>query len=254
MIGLVAHASAMSRLLAEINMERLQELQRFAEVGRVSAGLIHDMTSPLTAAILHLERDGPRELSSIRHARRSIRVLERYIEAARQQLCQQDNPTVFCAKREVYQAKYILQPLARRRHTDLRFSVRVNGCNLLGDPVKFQRIIINLVTNAMDACHEGAAPGKQFVRLIAVVNRQQLIIRVRDHGKGISDEQLPRLFKPFYTTKQPGGASGIGIGLSTVKQYVEEDFNGTITATSCPDKGTEFRVGIPLCPSDSMSQ
>jgi signal transduction histidine kinase len=227
-------------------MERLQELRRFAEAGRVSAGLIHDMTSPLTAAILHLEQDGHNGMSSIRHARRSIKVLERYIEAARQQLSRQEQqPVVFCMKHELRQAKYILQPLARRRRTHLKFNIRTDRSSLLGDPVKFQRIIINLVTNAIDAYQE-IRVDRPAVFVTARTEEKHVRLKVLDRGKGIETEHLPRLFEPFYTTKKLNDTGGLGIGLSTVKQYVEEDFGGIVTAASNKDDGTEFCVRLPL--------
>jgi len=246
LIGFLPHATVMSRLLAEISAEHLRELQRFAEVGRVSASLIHDMSSPLTAAILHLEQGGPRGLSSIRNARRSIRVLERYIEAARRQLCQQDQTTIFCVKHEVHQAGHILRPQARQHRVNLRFDVRVKGCNLTGNPVIFQRIIINLVNNAIDACQESAAIDRQSVKVAVATDKRCLVIRVRDRGKGITAEQLPHLFEPFYSTKRLSGVNGLGLGLSTVRQYVEEDFGGTIAVVSHGDEGTEFKVSLPL--------
>ncbi len=241
MIGLAAHAPALSRLLAEISVERLRELQRFAEVGRVSAGLIHDMSSPLTAAILHLEQDGP----SVRHARRSIRVLERYVEAARKQLRQQDCTTTFCVKREIHQVKHILQPLARSHQLNLRFSVP-GGHKLFGDPVKFQRIIANLVTNAMDAYEDAGSATQPFIWVAVSVRQPWLVVRVRDWGKGIAATDLPRVFEPFYTAKEPRAMGGTGIGLFTVKQYVEDCFEGRIGVTSSVGRGTEFLVELPL--------
>lgn len=253
MIGLIAHTTAMSRLIAEMSVERLRELQRFAEVGRLSAGLIHDMSSPLTAAILHLEQGEPNGLASIRHARRSIRVLERYIEAARRQLCQQNQATLFCVRSEIYQTKYILQPLARQQSIQLRFNVRTCGHKLFGDPVKLQRIITNLAANAMDAYRDKKGAGARSVKVSAYISQEHLAIRVRDHGKGIAPEQLPHLFEPFYTTKSPGRKSGLGIGLSTVRQYVKEDFGGIISVTSSVNGGTEFQVELPLGPRDDTT-
>ncbi|HET7060124.1 MAG TPA: HAMP domain-containing sensor histidine kinase [Candidatus Saccharimonadales bacterium] len=247
MIELIVNSPVLPHVVAEINMERINELQRFAEVGRLSAGLIHDMSSPLTAAILHLEQEEQRGLPSIRHARRSIRVLERYIEAARQQIRQQDRTASFYIKRELNQVKQILQPLARRQGISLRFRVPANY-QLVGDPIKFQRIISNLIVNALDSYQD--TDTKNFAPLIQVIvsaDSKWLDIRVKDWGKGITAGQLPCLFEPFYTTKQPRAISGTGIGLSTVKQCVEDDFGGTITLTSSATAGTEFRVTLRLC-------
>ena len=245
MIGLVfAHVSAMSRIIAEISVEHLRELQRFAEAGRVGASLIHDISSPLTAAILHLEQNNPDRLSSIRHARRSIRVLERYIEAARRQLSSENEPAIFNMGHEINQIKCVLEPLARRRQVTLRFATPTDKFELFGDAIKFQRIIINLVTNALDAYTNFSAPQK-CVTVSVKTCQEQLTILVCDRGKGIPAADLPRLFEPFYTTKQPGTTSGLGIGLSTVRQYVEEDFRGHITVLSNKASGTVFTVKLP---------
>lgn len=246
MIGLAVHIPLAYRTLAEMNVEHLRELQRFAEVGRVSAGLIHDLSSPLTAAILHLEQTDPQRQPSIQHARRSIKVLERYLEAARRQLSQQESATVFCVKQEFRQIRSILQPIGRRRGVCLRFDVFAGNCRLLGDPVKFQRIIINLVTNSMDAYSGFSTKTKPVVRTSLKIDGHDLVISVHDRGKGISGKQLPQLFRPFYTTKKLSAHTGNGIGLSTTRQYVEETFSGTIVARSDKKKGTELRITMPF--------
>lgn len=172
--------------------------------------------------------------------------MERYIEAARRQLCQQDSISLFCIRHEIHQVKCILHPLAKRRQIQLKFNVRAERCKLLGDPIKFQRIIINLVTNAMDAYGPDPTTPNPAVKVMIKIDDQSLVILVRDKGVGINTKQLPYLFKPFYSSKQPDSTSGMGIGLSTVKQYAEEAFGGTITATSNNTSGTEFRVALPL--------
>lgn len=247
MTNFIVHAPTISRwLFADMSVERLRELQRFAEVGRVSASLIHDISGPLTAAILHLDQEERLgNLLSVRHARRSIRVMERYLEAARQQLCHESPSGSFYVKREIDQVKHILQPLARQQHIKLRFHNRTASRHkLMGDPVKFQRIIANLVTNALDAYpRHQTASGQPLVLVSVSSNGNWLVISVRDWGEGITPSQLPHIFKPFYSTKQKSRAGG-GIGLATVKRYVEEGFGGSIMAASPADGGTEFCVKL----------
>ncbi len=246
MVELAAHLPVIPRYFGEMSVERLHELQRFAEVGRVSASLIHDISSPLTAAILHLEQEEHSGLSGIKHARRSIKILERYLEAARRQIRQEDRVASFRVKHEINQVKRIMQPLARQQYVKLRFDVRAD-CKLIGDPVRFQQIMSNLVTNAMEAYRDPASMSvKPLVRVLVAVDGQWLDIRVQDWGEGIKADRLPHIFEPFYTTKQPSAISGSGIGLSTVKRYVENDFNGRISAISSPNSGTEFRVRLRL--------
>lgn len=246
MVELAAYLPTVPRLFGEMSVERLHELQRFAEVGRVSASLIHDISSPLTAAILHLEQEEQSGLSSIKHARRSIRVLERYLEAARRQLRQEGRVTSFRIRHEINQVKRIMQPLARRQHIKLRFDLQ-SDCKIIGDPVKFQQIMSNLISNAMEAYQDPSTlPAKPLVRVLVAADQQWLVIRIQDWGEGIKADQLPLVFEPFYTTKQPSATSGTGIGLSAVKRYVEDDFAGRISVASSPSSGTEFSVKLRL--------
>lgn len=242
MIGIFMHVP-ISNIFAEMNIEHLRELHRFAVLGRLSASLIHDMSSPLTAAILHLEQEehnGPR---SVKRARHSIRIMERYLEAARQQLRSESNEVSFDAKKELEQLKPMLIPLARRRGIRLRFASSAQS-QLTGDPVQFQRIMTNLIINAMDA-YDGHLPSaRPVVRVTLTSTHQHLTIKVRDYGSGIPAEQLSHIFEPFYTTKPPRRTSGLGFGLASVKHYVEDGFGGSICVTSLPQNGTLFTVRL----------
>ena len=67
-------------------------------------------------------------------------------------------------------------------------------------------------------------------------------LEVRDHGPGLSDEALARLFEPFYTTKEVG--VGLGLGL-TISAGIVSDFGGTLTGDNHPDGGARFTLAIP---------
>jgi signal transduction histidine kinase len=231
---------------AHVSPDRLKELERFAEIGRISAGLLHEISSPLTAAILWLEQCG-NHTPYIRHARHSIRVLQKYVEAARQQIRRESNFRNFALQPELEQVKQLLAPLARRRGISLKFA-QAHGCELYGDPVKFQQIVANLVRNAMDA-YDTCSPGRSHkpVRLAIRVRYDRLIIEVDDRGCGIPPGQLDKLFEPFYSTKMSSG-TGLGIGLSAVKHSIENDFHGSIMATSSAGRGTRFTAEFLIIP------
>lgn len=232
-----------------INPDRLRELERFAEIGRLSAVLLHEINNPLTAAMLWLEQCGAQQSPHIRYARSSMRLMHRYVEAARQQLRPESRYRNFCVQEELEQAGHVLAPLAKRRGIRLSFA-SADGCRLYGDPVKFQQIIANLVRNAIDA-YDNCPPsrGHKPVRLDLRVCRDYLIIKVADRGCGMTDDQLKRLFEPFYSTKCPGG-EGLGLGLFAVKRFVEKDFRGIINVTSSMRRGTTFTVRFRLVPRE----
>lgn len=229
----------------EINIERLRELEHLAEIGRLSASLLHDISSPLTTTLLWLEQYNNRQSPHIRHARRTIRLLQRYVDAARQQVRREGQPQHFCLQPELEQVRRILGPLARRRGVRLQFASAA-GCKLHGDPVKFQQIIANLVQNAIDAYASSPATANKLVRLSITQSANYITIEVRDSGCGIAGQQLSQLFEPFYSTKQ-----STGLGLFTVKRCIENDFRGSIRVRSSRQQGTCFSVRLNRQPNDA---
>ncbi len=109
------------------------------------------------------------------------------------------------------------------------------------DPVRFEQILVNLLTNAA----KYTAPGGR-IDLTGVSDNNALTLIVRDNGCGISSEQLPTIFEPFKRETISRRSGGLGIGLSITKQLVEMH-GGTITASSDGlNKGSSFTVTLPL--------
>ncbi len=237
--------SERTRELEQAQLARVMELQHFAEFGRVSAQLLHEIANPLTAASLNLEQLNQQQSQAVRQTRQSLQQLERYIEAARKQLKSESQATVFSAQRELQQLLTVLHPLAQNAGVQLEVEQTVS-VKLFGDPVRFNQIVANLVVNAIDAYATTGhtASSKRILVSLSSSNRN-LYLTVKDWGNGITTDQLPQLFEPFYTTKLAAGR-GLGIGLSIVKQSVENDFAGSIRVSSSPTRGTAFRVRFKL--------
>lgn len=231
-------------MLDLVTYDKLRELQRFAELGRLSASLIHEISNPLTAALLNLELVD-QQSRGIRRARRDMKLLRRYVEAARQQVRQQSKPTSFCVQPQLGQLKHVVVPLARKAGVRLDIGV-IPGCRLHGDPVKFQQLVTNLVVNAIEAYDE-VRSRKQVSAVKVTLSScdSWLTIQVTDWGRGIDAEALEHIFDAFYTTKNQAG-HGLGVGLATVKRYVTDDFDGSITVDSSSRRGTRFTVKLPV--------
>ena len=104
------------------------------------------------------------------------------------------------------------------------------------DPSKLHRVLDNLVGNAVEAMPKGGV-----LNISADSSGKEIVIEVTDTGVGISEEEMPNLFKPFYTTK----LKGLGLGLIFCKRAVEAH-GGTITVESQVGEGSKFTVRIPL--------
>ena len=133
----------------------------------------------------------------------------------------------------------ILNYKTKKNNVELIFSADEN-IKIIGDPIKFNQIVTNLVSNAIDACDD--KENKEII--IDLIKEDNYIeLQIADNGKGISEDIMNKIFEPFFTTKDGGS---LGLGLSLIKKIIEESFLGTISVSSKLNTGTKFTVKIPL--------
>jgi signal transduction histidine kinase len=109
-------------------------------------------------------------------------------------------------------------------------------------PAKVNQVVLNLLTNAIDACNGG---GKVTVRTAPAEGGVE--IHVSDTGRGIDPAVRGKIFDPFFTTKPPGHGTGLGLSIS---YGIVQDHGGRLTFDSTPGKGTHFTVSLPLRPPE----
>jgi two-component system sensor histidine kinase HydH len=111
-----------------------------------------------------------------------------------------------------------------------------------GDGMLLEQVFMNLIGNAIEATSEG-----ETITAVTGVDRRngslEVFAEIRDTGKGIAPEEIPRIFDLFYTTK----AQGTGVGLALAKKFIEAH-GGTIAVVSSPGEGATFRVLLPASP------
>lgn len=110
---------------------------------------------------------------------------------------------------------------------------------VLGDEVLLRQAISNLLRNSIEAC--AAAGIEPLIRVHGAAEPPHLRISIEDNGPGIPADALPRIFKPFVTTR----AQGTGLGLAIVQKVIVSH-NGRIAASNRPEGGAEFRIQLPL--------
>ncbi|MCP1573811.1 two-component system C4-dicarboxylate transport sensor histidine kinase DctB [Herbaspirillum rubrisubalbicans] len=128
--------------------------------------------------------------------------------------------------------------------------VRIEGepaVLVMGDAVRTEQVLINLLRNALDAVEE--APRKCIcVLLQADPLSQQALVSIRDSGPGIADEVAPHLFEPFFTTKS--SSKGLGLGLA-ISSSIVQAMNGQLSAHNHEQGGAEFVVRLPLLKTEN---
>jgi signal transduction histidine kinase len=132
---------------------------------------------------------------------------------------------------------------AAQGHQQVAFEAELTNLpRVIGDPLAFRRILENLIANAVDSLQSQA--GRVSVST-SVVNREgerpMVRITVADTGRGMSADEVKRIFDDFYTTKD----GGTGLGLSIVRRLAM-DVQGTVNVESAPGKGTRMIVDIPV--------
>jgi heavy metal sensor kinase len=136
----------------------------------------------------------------------------------------------------------LFQPIAENNSVTMTTELP-DRCLVRGEPRKLQRMIANLLDNALKY-----TPSEGTVKVSLTLNKEQVTISVSDTGVGISEEDLPHIFKRFYTcNKRTQPQHGTGLGLSLVRA-IARSHGGHVNVTSHPGKGSTFTVTLPRMP------
>lgn len=239
------------KALVEAQAE-LTKASRAATVGALSASLAHELNQPLGAIMLNaqtvlrwLDRNPP-DLSAVRRsAERIIRDSDRASE-----IMQNTRNMLNRAKRKVQQINLtdlVRETIALMEHDLQRSTTQVTIINnwrwpsIEGVRIELQQVMINLISNAIQAMEASSIPSKVITITIDRTDNGLALIGVRDNGPGIDQEVLKRLFMPFHTTK----AAGMGMGLSISRSTIEAS-GGTLTGTNYITGGAEFELRLPI--------
>ncbi|MCQ4348152.1 ATP-binding protein [Pseudomonas stutzeri] len=228
--------------------DRLIHSERLASIGRLAAGVAHEIGNPVTgiaclAQNLREEREGDAEVIEtcaqiIEQTKRITRIVQSLMSFAHAGGRQQSSEPVCLA--EV--TREAIGLLSLNRDYDVHY---FNLCDpqhwVEGDPQRLAQVLINLLSNARDASPPGGA-----IRVRSEAGADSVELTVEDEGPGIPQSIVERLFEPFFTTKDPG--KGTGLGLALVYSIVEEHY-GQITIDSPADperqRGTRIRISLP---------
>lgn len=233
--------------------EKMSHWYRLIEVGKNTAEILHDIKNPLTSASINLEQLcqehnlSPTELvQKAQQAFDSVQHVGQFITATHHQLRQEKQDRLFSPSHQIKLAAQFLSAKAKSAQVRLKLKLATDA-KLQGYPDKYYQIALNLMSNAIEAYETGnnthsAAPRIVWVQLTSIPPK--LTLTVSDQGQGITAQDLPHIFQPFFSTKPP--QAGMGLGLSIVKSAVEKDFGGHITCQSKPNQGTTMRVTILL--------
>jgi signal transduction histidine kinase len=234
-------------------MAQAAHATRVGAMGAFAASLAHELTQPLAAGLANAET-GVRllaaaepDLDELRATLADIVADERragdLVQKLRRFLRRGEVEHGELAPAEVLEE--VLRLVGREAEArGVRLHLEIAGAlpKIVGDRVQLQQVVLNLLSNAMDA----AAAGTRSAREVAVLAGRSgdgVRVEVRDSGAGMDADTLARIFQPFFTTKP----KGMGLGLS-ISRTIVAAHGGTLSAHTAPGKGSTFRIELPLRP------
>jgi PAS domain S-box-containing protein len=230
--------------LESINTQ-LQVSERLAAMGRITAGVAHEVKNPLNSMRLWLENlkeSTPMEPDSSgaqavqvldKEIDRLDAVVKRFLDFTRPMEIRLEATHLPDLLKEVLE---IAQPQFQRANVQVAQLLPIDVPEVYVDRALLQQAVLNLVLNAVDAMPDGGQ-----LRVVLTRRGDMAEIAVGDTGKGISPENRQKIFQLFFTTR-PGGS---GIGLASAFRIVQLH-NGSIDFTSEVGRGTTFRIELPL--------
>ncbi len=230
-------------------MEKISQLYRFAEFGRLSSGLFHDLTNHLSAVTLSVEQMQAQATGHepaavyLNQARKVSDRMKEFIAAIRKQIVGEQTVGTFCLNEEIKETIELLSYKARQHSVLFSFEAP-EAVFITGDRTKWSQIVVNLLANAIDAYTNLIRTTDRRVHIALERDATNIILTVTDWATGIPDNLHLKIFEPFFTTKD--FSRGTGLGLSLTKQIVEKDFGGSIFVESAEGSYTTFRIVLPL--------
>jgi signal transduction histidine kinase len=253
--GMAAQIQAQLEALQRAQLDRAHE-DRLASLGAVAAELVHEMTQPLTAiqgisqGILEQSRELSPEtrqylqvvVDEARRLRDLSQRLREFSRRSRGELRPADLNEI------VRDACLLLRATARRREVQFEEDLAVDLPEVVVDRQGMAQVLLNLMTNALDAV-EGRPQPRVRVRTRRAESAQERAVElcVEDNGSGITADLLPHIFEPFFSTKEPN--RGTGLGLAVSKEIIERH-GGTIRVESPPAGGARFVASLPVRPAE----
>jgi C4-dicarboxylate-specific signal transduction histidine kinase len=246
---------------------QLIQTEKMTALGELTAGMAHEINQPLNA-IKIVCSDVVRDIVKDRFDPGQLQEsLEDVIGEVKKMAEIVDHMRVFTRKtdgsqRERFDANALVDGVFRLLGQQLRVhGIEVErelgtGLHILGDPVRLEQVIMNLITNARDAVKKQERSEGKRIRLRTYLEaagegedeRSFVVYEVADNGDGIPERIAQKVFEPFFTSKAPG--EGTGLGLSVAKQIVD-DHGGRILIETAKGAGTTIRVLLPSYPANA---
>lgn len=225
--------------------------EKLASVGRLAAGIAHEIGNPVGIILGYIEliqKGGLSKEDENDFLGRIESEISRVDVIIRQLLDFSRSSTKKLGVCEVHKlitgTVEMLEPQSRLNELEIGLELEAENDQVFADKNQLQQVFLNILINSIDAFTEGRREsGYSCIKIQSENKNETIELRFIDNGPGISPDKLNRIFDPFFTTKEPG--RGTGLGLSVCYRIIES-LGGTIKAESSPGNGMRLYVELPL--------
>ncbi|WP_407313983.1 ATP-binding protein [Desulfosporosinus sp. SB140] len=235
----------------EIEMEaRMIETDKMAAIGLLASGVAHEINNPLAIVAAHsedlldrLNEEDPEltqgEIKSgfkvvLEQIVRCKQITDRLLGFARKRANGSDLIDIGIASA---QTLGLIEHKAKQKHLKIELQLE-NNLFALGNENEWQQVVLNLITNALDASAEGGV-----IQIMGYREENNIHFIVRDYGEGIPQSNLKKAFDPFFTTKSVGQGTGLGLYVS---YGIIQKMQGEMALESTEGQGTRVKITLPL--------
>lgn len=225
------------------SQEQLRQTEQLAELGTLASGMAHEIGTPMNVILgraEHLMQRTEDEKTKkgletiIAQVERITKIMNQLLSIARRKPTERGPVNL---QKTIADTLDVVQERLQRHSIHVETNLETTPL-VFANPDQMNQILLNMVINAIQAMPEGGT-----LRLGLGPAGDQVRLSIADTGSGIPQEDLDKIFEPFYTTKEPG--KGTGLGLAVVKGIVEEH-RGWITVESTVGHGTTFLLTLPV--------
>ena len=245
-------AEIIERKKAETELLRLQlelgRVERLATLGRMAGTIAHDLGTPLNSVLGYTQLLSRENLTE--RARRRLSIIETQIhrmgEIIQHYLLQTRGTTpkdAVLINDLVRDTLMLLQPVFHERAIEVTSNCSAAAPVIYGNSDSIQRLLINLLDNAMYACEKGGTIQISTKACSPAPRPDGILVEISDTGAGIEPELLPKIFDLFVTTKPPGRGTGLGL---VICQEIVRAHGGTIAVESSVGRGTLVKIYLPI--------
>jgi signal transduction histidine kinase len=234
--------------------------EKMAAAGRLSAGLAHEIGNPVTIVQGYLELLDDKNIADddrkefvqrgLDELTRIDRLLQHLLDLTR---TSEEAPESINVGELLTEVNNVLSIPFSKRGISSSLSCGEEDIFIWGDREQLRQVMLNLLLNSMDALESKEFTSNGAEKSVSVMMSRQrsdgtVVVAVRDNGIGIPESDLGKIFEPFFTSKEPG--KGTGLGLAVSYRFIEK-LGGRLEVESNVDEGTLFRIILPACQSKS---